>query len=142
MPMLEVEKRTGTFDEAELGLSEKAAVEEAKRCLCCDLRLAIKQPTLPPEKWITFTKEAVAAAPEAEGVFQLLDEDKNVIYIKGAINLRKELIEQAANNEKAKFFIYEEAKMFTMRESELLQQYMKKHGKLPEQNIGLEDDLY
>jgi NADPH-dependent glutamate synthase beta subunit-like oxidoreductase len=142
MPMLEVEKRTGTFDEAELGLSENAAVEEAKRCLCCDLRLTIRQPTLPPEKWITFTKEAVAAAPEAEGVFQLLDEDKNVIYIKGTINLRKELIEQAAHNDKAQFFIYEEAKMFTMRESELLQQYMKKHGKLPEQNIGLEDDLY
>ncbi len=142
MPMLEVEKRAGTFAEAELGLNENAAVEEAKRCLYCDLRLAIRQPTLPPEKWITFTKEAVAAAPEAEGVFQLLDEDKNVIYIKGAINLRKELIEQAANNDKAKFFVYEEAKMFTMRESELLQQYMKKHGKLPEQNIGLEDDLY
>jgi hypothetical protein len=36
----------------------------------------------------------------------------------------------------------EEAKMFTMRESELLQQYIKKHGKLPEQNVELEEDLY
>jgi len=142
MPMLSVEKRAGTFAEAELGLDENAAVEEAKRCLRCDLRLKIGQATLPPEKWIKFQTEAVAAVPETEGVFQLLDEDKNVVYIKGAINLRKELVEQAASNDRAKFFLYEEAKMFTMRESELLQQYMKKHGKLPEQNIGLEDDLY
>jgi len=29
-----------------------------------------------------------------------------------------------------------------MRESELLQQFMKKHGKMPKQNVGLEEDLY
>jgi len=142
MSTLPVEKRRRNFTEVELGFSEKAAVEEAKRCLRCDLRLQIRQPTLPPEKWMKFETATIASVPDVEGVFQLLDENRKVIYIKGAINLRKELMEQVATNKKAKYFLYEEAKMFTMRESELLQQFMKKYGKLPEQNVGLEEDLY
>jgi len=143
MPILAVERRRGNFAEVELGFDEKTALAEAKRCLRCDLRLLIVQPVLPPEKWLRFETANVASVPETEGVFQLLDENKMVIYIKGAINLRKELEEQlAAGNKKAKYFVFEEAKMFTMRESELLQQFLKKYGKLPEQNIGLEEDLY
>ncbi len=142
MPSLPVEQRKGNFDEVELGFNEKAALDEAKRCLRCDLRLQIKQPLFPPEKWIRFEPEAVAKVPESEGVFQLLDDNKAVIYIKGAMNLRSELMEQLATNNEAKYMLCEEAKMFTMRESELLQQFMKKHGKLPKQNIGLEEDLY
>jgi NADPH-dependent glutamate synthase beta subunit-like oxidoreductase len=142
MPQLPVEQRRGNFAEVELGLDEKVAVEEAKRCLRCDLRLTMRQPTLPPEKWLKFDSQSIATVPESEGVFQLLDENKQVIFIKGTINLRKELIEQLAANQKAKYFLFEEAKMFTMRENELLQQYMKKHGKMPEQNVGIEEDLY
>jgi NADPH-dependent glutamate synthase beta subunit-like oxidoreductase len=142
MPILPVDKRSGNFAEVELGLDEKTAVEEAKRCLRCDLRLQIRQPVLPPEKWLMFEAEAVTLVPECEGVFQLLDEKKKVIYIKGTMNLRRELMEQLPVNKGAKLFLYEEAKMFTMRESELLQQFMKKHGKMPDQNVGLEEDLY
>jgi NADPH-dependent glutamate synthase beta subunit-like oxidoreductase len=142
MPQLAVDKRRGNFAEVELGLDEKAAVEEAKRCLRCDLRLTIKQPTLLPEKWLRFDSQSIATVPEVEGVFQLLDENKHVVFIKGTINLRKELLEQSATNQKARYFLFEEAKMFTMRENELLQQYMKKNGKMPEQNVGLEEDLY
>ena len=89
-----------------------------------------------------FDAENAAKVPECEGVFQLLDDKKEIIYIKGALNLRSELMEQVSANTEAKFFLYEEAKMFTMRESELLQQFMKKHGKMPKQNVGLEEDLY
>lgn len=143
MPTLPVERRRGNFAEVELGFDEKMALEEAKRCLRCDLRLQIVQPVLPPEKWLKFETANVASVPEAEGVFQIFDENKMVIYIKGAINLRKELEEQlTAGNRKAKYFVFEEAKMFTMRESELLQQFLKRYGKLPEQNIGIEEDLY
>ncbi len=142
MPSLPVEKRRGSFAEVELGLDEKSAVGEAKRCLRCDLRLQITQPSLPPERWLKLETATVATVPEVEGVFQLLDENKMIIYIKGAINLRKELEEQLVTNQKAKYFMFEEAKMFTMRESELLQQFLKKYGKLPEQNLGLEEDLY
>jgi len=143
MPSLPIKKRGENFAEVELGLDEKTALEEAKRCLRCDLRLQIVQPVLPPEKWLKFETTNVAIVPETEGVFQLLDENKMVIYIKGTINLRKELEEQLTFvSKKAKYFVYEEAKMFTMRESELLQQFLKKYGKLPEQNVGLEEDLY
>ncbi len=142
MPSLPIEKRRGNFEEVELGFDEKAALDEAKRCLRCDLRLQIRQPVLPPEKWVKFDAENIAKIPECEGVFQLLDENKKVIYIKGTMNLRKELLEQLATNKQAEYMLFEEAKMFTMRESELLQQFMKKHGKMPEQNIGLEEDLY
>ena len=142
MPSRSVEKRHGNFAEVELGFDEKTAVEEAKRCLRCDLRLQISQPTLPPEKWLKLEAPNIALVPETEGVYQLLDENKMVIYIKGAMNMRKELEEQLASNEKAKYLVFEEAKMFTMRESELLQQFLKKYGKLPEQNLGLEEDLY
>jgi len=142
MPSLPVEKRLGNFAEVELGLNEKTAVDEAKRCLRCDLRLHIKQPMLPPEKWLKFDAESIAKVPKLEGVFQLLDEDKKVIYIKGTMDLRTELTEQLATNKQAKYLLFEEAKMFTMRESELLQQFMKKYGKMPDQNVGLEEDLY
>jgi NADPH-dependent glutamate synthase beta subunit-like oxidoreductase len=142
MPTLPIEKRRGNFAEVELGLDEKQAVSEARRCLRCDLRLQITPPTLPPEKWLKLEAEAIAAVPQTEGVCQLLDENKMVIYIKGTINLRKELEQQLATNPKAKYFTFEEAKMFTMRESELLQQFLKKYGKLPEQNLGVEEDLY
>ncbi len=142
MPHLPVEQRLGNFSEVALGFDEKTAKDEAKRCLQCDLRLQMRHPVLPPEKWMKFDAENAAKVPECEGVFQLLDDNKEVIYIKGALNLRSELLEQVSSNTEARFFLYEEAKMFTMRESELLQQFMKKHGRMPKQNVGLEEDLY
>jgi len=142
MPHLPVAQRLGNFSEVAFGFNEKAAICEAERCLRCDLRLQIRCPTLPPEKWMKFDAENIAKVPECEGVFQLLDDKKTIIYIKGAINLRSELMEQVSISTEAALFLYEEAKMFTMRESELLQQFMKKHGKMPKQNVGLEEDLY
>ena len=142
MPNLPVEERRGNFAEVELGLDEKSAIEEAKRCLRCDLRLQIAPPILPPEAWLKLKAATIADVPEIEGVYQLLDENKLAIYIKGTMNVRQELEEQLATNSKAKYFVFEKAKMFTMRESELLQQFLQKYGKLPEQNLGLEEDLY
>ncbi|MGQ9506453.1 MAG: FAD-dependent oxidoreductase [Candidatus Bathycorpusculaceae bacterium] len=142
MPCLPVESRKGNFLEVELGYDEKMAREEANRCLRCDLRLYIQQAPQPPEKWIPLKAENLAALSETEGVYQLLNEKKEIIYIKGTVNLKRELEQQLATNKKAKYFIYEEAKMYTMRESELLQQYIKRHGKMPEQNIEIEEDLY
>jgi NADPH-dependent glutamate synthase beta subunit-like oxidoreductase len=142
MPSLPVEKRKGSFSEVELGYDEKMAREEADRCLRCDLRLCIQQAPEPPEKWLPFKEENVQVVPESEGVYQLLDENKEIVYIKGTMNLKQELEQQLATNTKAKYFIYEEAKMYTMRESELLQQHIKRHGKMPTQNTELEEDLY
>ena len=38
MPMLPAEKRKSSFEKAELGFSEETAMNEAKRCLRCDLQ--------------------------------------------------------------------------------------------------------
>ena len=93
MPCLPVEERKGGFSEVELGYDLKMAQEEASRCLRCDLRLCIQKAPEPPEKWLSL-EEDVEAIPETEGVFQLLDENKEVIYIKGTMNLKQELQQQ------------------------------------------------
>ncbi len=142
MTCLPIEDRKGNFSEVELGYDEEMAREEASRCLRCDLRLDIKQAHQPPDRWLPLTEEGLKTVLETEGVYQLLDENKETIYIKGTMNLRRELEQQLTTNIKAKYFIYEEAKMYTLRESEFLQQYIKRHGKMPEQNMEIEEDLY
>lgn len=80
---------------------------------------------------------------DVEGVYHLLDGEKNVVYIKGTANLREELMEQLDTKDKAAYFLYEEEPMYTRRESELLQRFLQRHGKLPEQNIGSDlEDLF
>ncbi len=142
MPCLPIDERKGNFSEVELGYDEKMARDEASRCLRCDLRMDIQQAYQPPEKWLPLSEEGLKTVLETEGVYQLLNDDKEIIYIKGTMNLKKELEQQLTTGTKAKYFIYEEAKMYTMRESESLQQYMKRHGKMPEQNMEIEEDLY
>lgn len=141
-PRPPLEERRSTFKPVELCFEDKAALDEAKRCLRCDLRFYITQVTLPPEKWIEFTRENLEVVPETEGVLQLLDANKEVIYIKGTANMKQELLQLIETTPQAKYFMWEEAKMFTSRESELLQQYLQTHGKLPQMNVGLEEDLY
>jgi len=50
MPCLDIKKRLANFAEVELGYDETTAIEEAKRCLRCDLRLRLSSPMLPPVK--------------------------------------------------------------------------------------------
>jgi len=47
--------------------------------------------TVRKELWVEFSQENVAAVPEKEGIFQLLDETETVIFIKGAMNMKQEL---------------------------------------------------
>ncbi|MEW5807046.1 MAG: FAD-dependent oxidoreductase [Acidobacteriota bacterium] len=123
----------------ETGYSEEEALREASRCLRCDLRLRMSGVPLPPEKWIFFTEENVADVPETDGVIQLLDEGKNILLISGSSNMKKALMERLASSDRARFFIYEEDPMYTKRESELLQQFLQKHNRLPEYNDELSD---
>ncbi len=78
---------------------------------------------------------------DTEGVFQLLDAEKKVIRISGTANLRQELSECLENPGDAAYFICEEDPMFTKRESELIQQFLQEHGRLPVGN-DMEDDLF
>jgi hypothetical protein len=143
VPCIAVKKRLESFDTVELGLGKEEATDEAGRCLRCDLRLTLNKPTLAPkeELWVELNEENISQCPEKEGVYQLLDKDKNIIYIKGATNLRQALEEQLQSNAKAAFFLHEAEPMYTKRESELLQQYMAQHVQMPEGNREL-DDLF
>ena len=141
MPCLPVEQRLTGFAGVELGFDEAAAVEEAKRCLRCDLRLQISPVTLPPEKWLEFSPQNVSAVPETEGVYQLLDGQKTVIYIAGTPNLRQSLEEHLSSTEpcisKTGYFWYEPDSLYTMKESELIQQFLQQHARMPEGNEEL-----
>ncbi len=139
MPASSLPERLRSFDLVQLGYGEEEARKEASRCLRCDLRFRLSPVMLPPEKWLEFSPEAVTQVPDLEGAFQLLDEEKNIIYIAGTPNLRQALQEQFSSNKKARFFIYEEDPMYTKRESELIQQFLQKHGHLPPENEDVED---
>jgi thioredoxin reductase len=131
------------LERAERPLSEEAAVAEAKRCLRCDLRVQISEGMLPPEKkeLLEFNSENISVISEKEGVIQLFDEEKNIIYIAGTMNLHEALEELVNSDEsemgKVRYFLYEENDMYTKKESELIQQFMQEHGGLPELNEEL-----
>jgi hypothetical protein len=76
------------------------------------------------------TGETIAKAPDSEGVYILRDEKREVIKIAGVRNIRAALIEELAKG-KAKYFHFEEDKMYTKKESELLQQHIQQTGKMP-----------
>lgn len=142
MPCTSIEDRTKGFTEIELGFNRQTAVEEAKRCLKCDMRLNLLSNTLPPEHWLDFNSKTIADVPEVEGAFQLLNESKEIIFIQGTMNLRQTLEEQFSSNIDAKYFVYEEDPMYTKKESELLQEFMQEFGKMPDGNEDLDDDLF
>ncbi|MFX0137827.1 MAG: FAD-dependent oxidoreductase [Candidatus Hodarchaeota archaeon] len=142
MPLLSLEERQSSFNEIELGFNEAIATEEANRCLRCDLRFEISPVILPPQKWLELTIENIQAVPETEGAIQVLNEKQEIIFIKGAPNMREVLEEQLDTNSKACFFNYDEDPMYTKRESELLQQFMLEFGRFPEDNEDLDDDLF
>ncbi|MFW9781074.1 MAG: FAD-dependent oxidoreductase, partial [Candidatus Heimdallarchaeota archaeon] len=142
MPLLPLEQRQNSFNEIELGFDEKLALEEANRCLQCDLRFEISSVILPPKLWLELTPENIRLIPETEGAFQILNQNQEIIFIQGTTNLRLAMEGQLNSNPKACFFNYYEDPMYTKRESELLQQYMQEYGRFPEDNESLDDDLF
>jgi NADPH-dependent glutamate synthase beta subunit-like oxidoreductase len=130
---LEPESRKGSFSEVASTLDREAVVREARRCLQCDLRLRIRGVALPPEKWQVFSAKTIESVPEAEGVYILLDGEKKIFVIKGVQNLRKALGQELKKYKKARFFDFEQSRMYTQRETELLQLYGLTGGS---------DDLY
>lgn len=138
---VDAEKRKLNFNSFEMTYDETSATKEGSRCLRCDLRMILRHNPSPPEKYLKFVIENIETVPSKEGVIQLLDDKKMVYSIKGSDNMQNILLEKLDNNEKAVYFIYEADPMFTKRESELLQQFLQKYGKLPDAGDGL-DDLY
>jgi NADH dehydrogenase FAD-containing subunit len=138
VPELDAAIRIKSFQEVAMVYSDKQAAKEAKRCLQCDLRLHLGCNPAPPRNWLPFDEENINQVPAAEGVFQLLDETHNVLAIKGTRNLREELMTALEDNAAA-WFEYEEDKMYSRRESELIQKYLQAHGAMPG---GSGDDLF
>jgi NADPH-dependent glutamate synthase beta subunit-like oxidoreductase len=139
VPELDAATRTNGFQEVAVGYSDEQAAKEAKRCLQCDLRLYLGCNPVPPRDWLPFDQDNINAVPAAEGVFQLLDEAHNVLAIKGTDNLRQELLTALEDNDNVAWFEYEEDKMYSQRESELIQKYLQEHGEMPG---GGGDDLF
>ncbi len=139
MPQLPLERRLQDFSLVELGLNREEAIKEANRCLRCDLRLTISPTRLPPEKWRELIQQNVSVVPETSGVYQLLDEKKAIIYIAGTPDLRQALDEKLKTTGRARYFGYEENPMYTMRESELIQKFLREHGRMPELNEEMFD---
>jgi len=145
MPCINLDDRNNNFNPVESGYTKEMAQNEAKRCLQCDMRLTISPVIFPPEtsrkghvQELEFNAGNIKTAPAKEGVYILMDENKNTIVIKGVMNLQEALLEQATNS-KAKYFQYEIDPMYTKKESELIQQYLQKYGKLPSGGDELED---
>ncbi|MGD2216077.1 MAG: FAD-dependent oxidoreductase [Gemmatimonadales bacterium] len=131
MPRLAPADATRSFAPLETGYTSDAARREADRCLRCDLRLAIPAPLAPPESWLELSSENVARVPASGGVYQLLDAERIVYAIKGVNDLRAALSEIAATSTKARFFLFDEDPLFSKRESELIQEYLREHGCMP-----------
>ena len=138
---INADKRKLNFNPFELTYDEDSAIKEGSRCLQCDLRLTFRHNPLPPEKYLKFNTSNIETVPSKEGVIQLLDEKKEVFNIKGTDNMKKTLLEILDDNNKADCFIFEADPMFTKRESELLQQFLQKYGKMPDSGDEF-DDLF
>ncbi len=141
-PIFIANEKRNNWNEVELGFDVESAKAEALRCLKCNLAAKLEPMVLPPEAWLDFLDSAVATVTEEAGVFQLLDADKNVLTIKGVDNIRQGLMEQIGRNAAAKYFIFEEAPMYTQRESQFMQAYLQQYGKMPGGGSDELDDLF
>jgi len=135
------EKRHESFLEVVLGFSDEQALREAKRCLQCDLRLSIGANPSPPDKRLVFNKDQVEQIPEAEGVYRLYDGEHKVRSIRGTVNLRQDLLRAIEESGETVWFDFEESKMYSQRESELIRAYLQEHGRMPGGD-GDDEDLF
>ena len=144
IPKIDPKVRIENFEMVENCYNENQAQEEALRCLRCDLRLHILPVTFPPDKWMELNSDNIAEVPEVEGVYQLRNENKEIIVIKGSRNLQTDLQDKLNSETKAKYFWFEPDPMYTKRESELIQQFLQQFGKMPEGDGGGDDldDLF
>ena len=142
LPCAAPDQRCTDFRQIEATYSTEAAVSEAGRCLQCDLRLMIARPERPPEKWQEFRDANVERVPAVEGVFVLADADRKPTLIKGTEDVHAGLLEKLESGTSASYFLWEEDRMYTKRESELIQQHLKQYGQLPGGGDDELDDLF
>jgi hypothetical protein len=141
-PCATAAERCADFRELETTYSPAAAVSEARRCLQCDLRLGISPPVLPPERWLEFNRVNVARVPAVAGVVILADASRKPTQIKGLASIQAYLSAQLEAGTAVGFFLWEEDRMYTQRESELIQQHVQRYGELPGGGADELDELF
>ncbi len=139
--MADPSNRKLSFNAVEKCYDDESARFETARCLQCNLRMKINQNPYPPEKYLDFNSENIEKVPSEEGVVQLLNSDKEVFLIKGSDNMKSTLLGFFNEGKEAKYFVHEFDPLFSKRESELVQQYLQKHGEMPDSGDDL-DDLF
>ena len=72
----------------------------------------------------------------------MLDSDHRILAIKGTANLHQDLLTASEVNDTVTLFDFEADKMFSQRESELIQKYLQEHGEMPGSDAGDLDDLF
>ncbi|MFH1733779.1 MAG: FAD-dependent oxidoreductase [bacterium] len=137
--LLPIAERIKGFDVIEQSLQENEARILAAQCLRCNLRATISPVILPPDKWLPLTTENVAQIPSAEGVYQLANQAKKVTKIVGTTDVRAALESEIDSHEAGTLFSWEEERMYSKRESELIQLYLQEYGEMP--GGGGNDDL-
>jgi ferredoxin len=99
---------------------------------------------LPPDERKLKIPDEVSSVPPTAGVFTLLDDSEEVLLIAGVADLSRGLTqaldESAAAG--ALWVRFEVQPLYTQRETELLAQYARAHGRLPAGNDLFDDDLY
>jgi NADPH-dependent glutamate synthase beta subunit-like oxidoreductase len=124
-------ERLKSFDIYEFTYGDDAVVEEAKRCLRCQLRASLLKIPLPPDPWHVFDANILDEVPAADGVIILADEGKKTVKIAGASNIRSAVQDLLDDGYSAAFCRWELDPMYTKRESELLQAHLQAFGELP-----------
>jgi hypothetical protein len=138
MPERAPADRRRNFEEIAVGYDAAGAVREAGRCLQCDLRLLLRGNPSPPRPYLAFNAGNLDRVPPTEGVYRLLDEDQQVLAIRGTENLRRELGRALEDGNRAVWFGFEKDKMYSRREGELIQRHLREHGRMP----AGDDDLW
>jgi predicted molibdopterin-dependent oxidoreductase YjgC len=108
----------------------------------CERRNLLMQ-VLPPEERLLKIPEDIEMVPRSAGLLTLFDGAREVLRVAGVPDLRRGLTEalQEAIGAGASYFRFDLEPMYTQRETELLAQYAREHGKLPLGN-DLGDDLF
>ena len=92
------------------------------------------------KRWIDFNEENIKQLPNAYGVYQLADENKEIVYIgEGKLihNLLAYLSDKSDDTEDISYFRFREndsKKSSKIRQSILLKEYKEKNGDVPKLN--------
>lgn len=133
--------RVNSFEVIEQSCDAESARLMALQCLRCNLRATITPVFLPPDKWQVLTLENIQKVPMIEGVVQIANAGKKVMKIAGTPDMKNLLLDEVKHQPEGSLFYWEEDRMYSKRESELIQRHLQEFGEMPGGGGDL-DDLF